>query len=171
MQMSCREADLYFASSSLSNDPVNADLRRSLVIKSADWPVVHHATEVRGLARAAEAGVHTLVVAAGLAHLAVRVLTSHHHISTCQPHGSPVYTRPGDMRCMAPPLCPGDRSTGTGHPAHWPQLRGRRDLGHTGQVSPHIAAGNTRSHTDNQGPPGTRGRSLRQRGYHRIASP
>ena len=161
--MSCREADLYFASSSLSNDPVNADLRRSLVVKSADGSMVHHATEVRGFTRAAEAGVHTLVVAAGLAHLAVRVLTSHHHISTCQPHGSPVYTRPGDMQCRAPPLCPGDRSTGTGHPAHWPQPRGRRDSAHTGLASPHTAAGNTRSRTDSQGPPGTQARSLRQR--------
>ena len=116
--MSCREADLYFASSSsLSNDAVNPDLRRSLVVKSTDGSMVHHATEVRGLTRAAEAGVYTVIVAAGLGHLAVRVLTSHHHghIIRCQPHESPVYTRPGDTQCMAPPLYPGDRSTGTGH--------------------------------------------------------
>ena len=85
--MSCREADLYFASSSsVSNDAVNPDLRGSLVVKSTDGSMVHHATEVRGLTRAAEAGVYTVVVAAGLGHLAVRVLTSssswsHHQMS------------------------------------------------------------------------------------------
>ena len=84
--MSCREADLYFASSScLSNDAVNPNLRGSLVVKSTDGPMVHHATEVRGLTRAAEAGVHTVIVAAGLGQLAVWVLTlsswSHHQMS------------------------------------------------------------------------------------------
>ena len=77
---------------------------------------------------------------------------------------SPVCTRPGDTRCMAPPLSPGDRSTGTGHPAHWPRPRGRRGWAHMGQASPHIAAGSKHSRTDSQGPPHTRGRSLGSHG-------
>ena len=57
-----------------TNDP---DLRWSLVVESADGPMVHHPAEVRGFTGSAEAGVHAVVVAAGLAQVAVRVLHSH----------------------------------------------------------------------------------------------
>ena len=149
-----------------TNDPVTCqsvypDLRGRLVVEATDWAMVHHAAEVRGFTCSAEARVNTEVVAAGLAHVAVRILHDHHHLimTTCHLY-SPVYTRPGDSWCMDPPLYPGDRSTDTGHPGHWPQPRGRRGWAHTGQASPHIAAGNTHTRTDSQGPPDTRDRIL-----------
>ena len=66
-----------------TNDPVTCqsypDLRWRLVVEAADGAMVHDAAEVRGFTRSAEAGVHTEVVAAGLAHVAVRILHDHHH--------------------------------------------------------------------------------------------
>ena len=51
-------------------------LRWLLVVEATDWSMVHHSTEVCSLTRAGETGVDTVVVAAGLAHVTVRVLTT-----------------------------------------------------------------------------------------------
>ena len=51
-------------------------LRWLLVVEATDWSMVHHSTEVCSLTRAGETGVDTEVVAAGLAHVTIRVLTT-----------------------------------------------------------------------------------------------